>query len=394
MGSSASKNKSKSRKMAAMPTNNNNYASSIPQTAIAPDYRKPQPEQAQHGGQQDIDQYSEYDDDDDDDDSGSANLDYGEPVDIKSCIERLLVASQHKHIGKSLCLNLKEVIAICRSARERFLEQPALLELEPGVKIVGDIHGQYHDLIRIFKMSGYPPDSNYLFLGDYVDRGLYSLETILLLLCFKIEYSENFFLLRGNHESADVTRVYGFYDECKRRMNVKIWRHFVDVFNTMPIAAVVGRRIFCVHGGLSPSMQSMEQIKRIHRPVEIPEYGLLNDLLWSDPSDVSLDWSENDRGVSVCFGAKNVDEFLAQYDLDLVCRAHMVVEDGYEFFNQRKLVTLFSAPNYCGEFDNYGAVMTISEKLLCSFELLAPKEKVVTEEQNQKKNRLSLQLPT
>lgn len=119
--------------------------------------------------------------------------------------------------------------------------------------------------------------------------------------------------------------MYGFYDECKRRMSVKIWRHFVDVFNTMPIAAIVGSRIFCVHGGLSPYLNSMEQISTIQRPVEIPEYGVLNDLLWSDPSETSPDWSENDRGVSVCFGSKNIDDFLARYDLDLICRAHMVM---------------------------------------------------------------------
>ncbi|KAI7889152.1 Metallo-dependent phosphatase-like protein [Mucor mucedo] len=315
-------------------------------------------------------------------------------ADIDSCISRLIKAGSTPHIGKDVCITQPEMIAICRYAYDLFLTQPSLLELNAGVKIVGDIHGQYHDMIRLFQMSGFPPSCNYLFLGDYVDRGMYSLETILLLLCFKIKFPENFFLLRGNHESADVTRVYGFYDECKRRCTVRIWKHFVDVFNAMPIAALVGGRIFCVHGGLSPLMQSMDQITSIQRPLEIPEYGLLNDLLWSDPSDASPDWSENDRGVSVCFGTKNVDAFLNRFDLDLVCRAHMVVEDGYEFFNERRLVTIFSAPNYCGEFDNYGAVMTISSDLLCSFELLPPAEQVVSLEKKQKKNSLALQLPS
>ncbi|OBZ80308.1 Serine/threonine-protein phosphatase PP-Z1, partial [Choanephora cucurbitarum] len=127
-------------------------------------------------------------------------------ADIDSCIQRLLAAGKSRHIGKSVCLDQNEVIAICRYAYDLFLSQPSLLELNPGLKIVGDIHGQYFDLMRLFKMTGFPPSSNYLFLGDYVDRGMYSLETILLLLCFKIKYPENFFLLRGNHESADVTR--------------------------------------------------------------------------------------------------------------------------------------------------------------------------------------------
>ena len=142
--------------------------------------------------------------------------------------------------------------------------------------------------------------------------------------------------------------VYGFYDECKRRCNIKIWKTFIDVFNCLPIAAVVASKIFCVHGGLSPAMNSLDDIKRIQRPSDVPDYGLLNDLLWSDPSDTAHDWEENERGVSYCFGKAIINQFLARYDMDLICRAHMVVEDGYEFWNDRTLVTVFSAPNYCG----------------------------------------------
>jgi serine/threonine-protein phosphatase PP1 catalytic subunit len=197
----------------------------------------------------------------------------------------------------------------------------------------------------MFEMCGFPPNSNYLFLGDYVDRGKQSLETILLLLCYKLKFPENFFLLRGNHECANVTRVYGFYDECKRRCNIKVWKAFVDTFNTLPIAAIVAQKIFCVHGGLSPSLSHMDDIRQIARPTDVPDYGLLNDLLWSDPADMENDWESNERGVSYCFGKKVIMEFLARHDFDLVCRAHMVVEDGYEFFTDRVLVTVFSAPN-------------------------------------------------
>ncbi|KAI8885206.1 serine/threonine-protein phosphatase PP-Z1 [Backusella circina FSU 941] len=265
-------------------------------------------------------------------------------LDIDECINRLLDVGVKNKVTKSICFRNSEIVAICRAAQEVFLSQP----------------------------GGFPPDSNYLFLGDYVDRGKQSLETILLLFCYKIKYPENFFLLRGNHECANVTRVYGFYDECKRRTNTKVWKTFVDVFNTLPIAALVAGKIFCVHGGLSPSLHSMDDVRNIMRPTDVPEYGLLNDLLWSDPSDTALEWEDNERGVSYCFGKKIVNEFLAKHDLDLVCRAHMVVEDGYQFFNERTLVTVFSAPNYCGEFDNFGAIMSINEELLCSFELLTP----------------------
>ncbi|EIW86743.1 phospho protein phosphatase PPZ [Coniophora puteana RWD-64-598 SS2] len=292
--------------------------------------------------------------------------------DIDDMIQRLLDVGYTGKVSKSLCLKNNEIAAICQAAREVFLSQPTLIELSPPVKIVGDVHGQYSDLIRLFEMCGFPPAANYLFLGDYVDRGKQSLETILLLLCYKIKYPENFFLLRGNHECANVTRVYGFYDECKRRCNIKTWKTFIDVFNCLPIAAIVASKIFCVHGGLSPSQHSMDDIKRIQRPTDVPDYGLLNDLLWSDPSDTAQEWEDNERGVSYCFGKAVINEFLVRYDMDLICRAHMVVEDGYEFWNDRTLVTVFSAPNYCGEFDNYGACMSVSEDLLCAFELLKP----------------------
>ncbi|KAF1982589.1 serine/threonine-protein phosphatase PP-Z [Aulographum hederae CBS 113979] len=294
------------------------------------------------------------------------------PADIDDYITRLLDSGYNGKITKTVCLRNAEIFNICQAVREVFLSQPSLLDLSPPVKIVGDIHGQYTDLIRMFEMCGFPPNANFLFLGDYVDRGKQSLETILLLLCYKLKFPENFFLLRGNHECANVTRVYGFYDECKRRTNIKIWKAFVDTFNTLPIAAIVANKIFCVHGGLSPSLEKMDDIREIARPTDVPDYGLLNDLLWSDPAEMENDWESNERGVSYCFGKKVIMEFLQNHDFDLVCRAHMVVEDGYEFFQDRVLVTVFSAPNYCGEFDNWGAVMSVSSELLCSFELLKP----------------------
>ncbi|OBZ79186.1 Serine/threonine-protein phosphatase PP-Z [Grifola frondosa] len=315
-------------------------------------------------------------------------------LDVDDMIQRLLDVGYTGKVSKSLCLKNAEIVAICQSARDVFLNQPTLIELSPPVKIVGDVHGQYSDLIRLFEMCGFPPAANYLFLGDYVDRGKQSLETILLLLCYKIKYPENFFLLRGNHECANVTRVYGFYDECKRRCNIKTWKTFIDVFNCLPIAAIVASKIFCVHGGLSPSLHSMDEIKRIQRPTDVPDYGLLNDLLWSDPSDTAADWEDNERGVSYCFGKAIINDFLVRYDMDLICRAHMVVEDGYEFWNDRTLVTVFSAPNYCGEFDNYGACMSVSEELLCAFELLKPLDGPALRKEMTKAKRKSMMATT
>ncbi|KAG5180859.1 hypothetical protein JKP88DRAFT_187164 [Tribonema minus] len=277
--------------------------------------------------------------------------------------------------GRQVQLLESEIKMLCMRARDIFMSQPILLELEAPIKICGDIHGQYYDLLRLFEYGGFPPDSNYLFLGDYVDRGKQSLETICLLLAHKIKYPENFFILRGNHECASINRIYGFYDECKRRYNIKLWKTFTDCFNCLPVAAIVEEKIFCMHGGLSPELNEMEQIKRVLRPTDVPDTGLLCDLLWSDPDRDTIGWGENDRGVSFTFGEDIVVQFLRRHDLDLICRAHQVVEDGYEFFAKRQLVTLFSAPNYCGEFDNAGAMMSVDETLMCSFQILKPADK-------------------
>jgi serine/threonine-protein phosphatase PP1 catalytic subunit len=295
-------------------------------------------------------------------------------LNVDDIISRLLEV-RGKRPGKQVNLNEVEIRNLCLKSREVFISQPILLELEAPIKIVGDIHGQYYDLLRLFQYGGFPPDANYLFLGDYVDRGKQSLETICLLLAYKIKYPENFFLLRGNHECASINRIYGFYDECKRRYNIKLWKTFTDCFNCLPVAAVIDEKIFCVHGGLSPEHHSMDQVKRIPRPTDVPDSGIICDLLWSDPDKDIEGWGENDRGVSFTFGGDVVAKFLKKHDLDLVCRAHQVVEDGYEFFAKRRLVTIFSAPNYCGEFDNAGAMMSVDETLMCSFQIFKPEER-------------------
>ncbi len=228
----------------------------------------------------------------------------------------------------------QEIKSLCVKAKDIFASQPILLELEAPLKIcgrprgitrlVGDVHGQYYDLLRLFEYGKFPPESNYLFLGDYVDRGKQSLETICLLLAYKVKYPENFFLLRGNHECASINRIYGFYDECKRRFSIKLWKVFTDCFNCLPVSAIIDEKIFCMHGGLSPELSSMEQIKRIIRPIDVPDQGLLCDLLWSDPDPEVQGWGDNERGVSYTFGPDVASIFLKKHELDLVCRAHQV----------------------------------------------------------------------
>jgi len=295
-------------------------------------------------------------------------------VDIDKILEKLLSVKGSKP-GKQVNLLENEIQGLVTKAREVFISQPILLELEAPLKICGDIHGQYYDLLRIFDYGGFPPEANYLFLGDYVDRGKQSLETICLMLAFKVKYPENFFLLRGNHECSSINRLYGFYDECKRRYNFKVWKMFGDCFNCLPVAAIIDDKIICMHGGLSPDLTNLEQITRIMRPTEVPDEGLLCDLLWSDPDKDIKGWAENERGVSYVYGQEIISSFLKKHELDLICRAHQVVEDGYEFFAKRQLVTVFSAPNYCGEFDNSAALMSVDENLVCSFQILKPADK-------------------
>lgn len=266
----------------------------------------------------------------------------------------------------------EDVEMLVEEGTKVLMSQPVCLEISPKINICGDIHGQFYDLLRLFEISGYPPESRYLFLGDYVDRGKQSLETICLLVAYKIKYPKDVYLLRGNHESENVCKVYGFYDECKKRVSLKAWKQFCNLFDHLPLSALIDNKILCMHGGISKELVSVSQLKALKRPMEVPEVGLVCDLLWADPLENSVGWGPNERGVSCTFNSKVLEAFLDKNDLDLVCRAHQVVEEGYEFFGEQTLVTIFSAPNYLGEFDNNGSVMQVDKDLLCSFQILNP----------------------
>ena len=288
-------------------------------------------------------------------------------------ILKKLLELRGKEFGVSSGIQEEEIIWLCKEIRPILLSQPTLLELRPPLTIIGDIHGQFHDLLRIFEISGYPPSTNYLFLGDYVDRGRQSVDTVCLLFLFKIRYPNNFFLLRGNHESSAMNRCYGFYEECIKNYNTRVWKCINDIFNCLPFVALIDDKIFCCHGGISPELESLDQIKRIERPIEIPESGLLCDLVWSDPNpDVTM-WTKSDRKTSFFFGEKQSSEFLKKFCFDLICRAHQAINEGFEFpFPDNSVVTVFSAANYCYEYDNKGAILHIDESLLCSFSVLEP----------------------
>ena len=292
---------------------------------------------------------------------------------ISQLMEKLIESKKGAY-----CLDIRiserEVFTVIDKVYPLIEKEESMLELEPPIYICGDVHGQFYDLLRVFEIFKYPPESKFLFLGDYVDRGKNSLECILLLLCLKIKFPQKIFLLRGNHESADVNRTFGFYDECKRKVSLKIYKKFCCLFNILPITALISEKILCMHGGLSKDLTNINQLKSIKRPTEIPDKGLLCDLVWSDPDNLkSKDFVENkERGISVCFSEKVVEEFTKNNNLDLICRAHQVVEEGFEFFDNMKLITIFTAPNYMNIFDNNGCILYINKGLICSLHILKP----------------------
>ena len=300
-----------------------------------------------------------------------------ENEDINNRISQLMEKLIESKKG-AYCLDIRiserEVFTVIDKVYPLIEKEESMLELEPPIYICGDVHGQFYDLLRVFEIFKYPPESKFLFLGDYVDRGKNSLECILLLLCLKIKFPEKIFLLRGNHESADVNRAFGFYDECKRKVSLKIYKKFCNLFNILPITALISEKILCMHGGLSKDLTNINQLKSIKRPTEIPDKGLLCDLVWSDPDNlISKDFIENkERGISVCFSEKVVEEFTKNNNLDLICRAHQVVEEGFEFFDNMKLITIFTAPNYMNIFDNNGCILYINKDLICSLHILKP----------------------
>merc|ERR1711991_696746 len=225
----------------------------------------------------------------------------------------------------------KEVKFLCDRAREILLEESNVQRVDSPVTICGDIHGQFYDLRELFKVGDDCPSTNYLFLGDFVDRGYYSVETFLLLLALKVRYPDRITLIRGNHESRQITQVYGFYDECLRKYgSVNVWRYCTEIFDYLSLSALIDGEVFCVHGGLSPSLNTLDQIRLIDRKQEVPHDGPMCDLTWSDPEESVDGWGLSPRGAGYVFGADVVSNFNHTNNLSLICRAHQLVMEGYK----------------------------------------------------------------
>ena len=257
-----------------------------------------------------------------------------------------------------------EVKVLCSRAREILVEESNVQRIEAPVTICGDIHGQFYDLLELLRVGGSCPETSYLFMGDFVDRGYNSLESFTLLMLLKARWPAHVTLLRGNHESRQITQVYGFYDECQRKYgSANAWRWCTDVFDYIGLACVIDGKVLCVHGGLSPDIRTIDQIRTIDRLCEIPHEGPFCDLMWSDPEDIET-WAVSPRGAGWLFGRRVTDEFNEINGLNLICRAHQLVQEGLKYmFPDKNLVTVWSAPNYCYRCGNVASILAFDDNL-------------------------------
>ncbi|XP_028778504.1 serine/threonine-protein phosphatase 5-like isoform X3 [Neltuma alba] len=258
------------------------------------------------------------------------------------------------------CIHKRYAYQIVLQTREMLLALPPLVDINvPDGKhftVCGDVHGQYYDLLNIFELNGLPSEENpYLFNGDFVDRGSFSLEVILTLFAFKCMSPSAIYLARGNHESKSMNKIYGFEGEVRSKLSDTFVELFAEVFCCLPLAHVINDKVFVVHGGLfSVDGVKLSDIRAINRFCEPPEEGLMCELLWSDPQPLP-GRGPSKRGVGLSFGPDVTKSFLQENNLELVVRSHEVKDEGYEIEHDGKLITVFSAPNYCDQMGNKGA---------------------------------------
>jgi serine/threonine-protein phosphatase 6 catalytic subunit len=265
------------------------------------------------------------------------------------------------HVRTCKYLPEPDVLSLIELAKDLVIEEGNIHPLNLPVSVCGDIHGQFYDLLELFSVGGEIPYTKYVFMGDYVDRGYYSLETITFLLCLKVLHPEGIFLLRGNHETRQISQVYGFYDECIEKYgSAVVWRSFMGLFDYFTIGVIIDSSILCVHGGLSPDLRTIDQIRTIDRVMEVPGSGPLTDLLWSDPdADMTSDWQINSRGCGYLFGRNPTKQFCELNSLTMVARAHQLVLAGYEYLFDKQLLTVWSAPNYGYKCANSASILVL-----------------------------------
>lgn len=261
-------------------------------------------------------------------------------------------------------------------ALELFRDEPNLLQLKDPITVVGDIHGQFYDMLKLLDIGGNPDNTKYLFLGDYVDRGSFSIEVVLLLFAIKISHSSTVFLLRGNHECRHMTTFFNFRQECIYKYDLEVYDRIMECFDALPVASLLNNRFLALHGGISPELRTLDDLNRIDRFVEPPKEGLYCDILWSDPVDndqgkaMELFKSNEVRGCSFFFNVEALNRFLRRNELLSIIRGHEAQLDGYKMHRWNgnhefpAVITIFSAPNYCDIYNNKAAIIKFDNNTL------------------------------
>ena len=261
-------------------------------------------------------------------------------------------------------------------ALELFRDEPNLLQLKDPITVVGDIHGQFYDMLKLPDIGGNPDNTKYLFLGDYVDRGSFSIEVVLLLFAIKISRPSTVFLLRGNHECRHMTTFFNFRQECIYKYDLEVYDRIMECFDALPVAALLNNRFLALHGGISPELRTLDDLNRIERFVEPPKEGLYCDILWSDPVDndqgkaTELFKSNEVRGCSFFFNVEALNRFLRRNELLSIIRGHEAQLDGYKMHRWNgnhefpAVITIFSAPNYCDIYNNKAAIIKFDNNTL------------------------------
>lgn len=284
---------------------------------------------------------------------------------LKEIAFQVLISRMRRDRHCASALKARAIKRLVKTATSIFSQEPVHLELSGRYVVVGDIHGNIDDLIRIFMENGYPPKTSYLFLGDYVDRGENSIEVLLLLYVLKVKYPQNLYLLRGNHETFQISSSYGFKDECLQFLSKSRYCSFVESFAHLPITATLNGNIFCVHGGISPSMK-MYDICTVEKPLKDVTYSSASDLLWSDPNPKIDEFRTSKRGTGYYFGQDPLIRFLEENNLSLMIRGHEFCENGFNwsFGEDGNCLTIFSSCDYNGRGNHSSvAIVDVDKKV-------------------------------